>query len=100
MEKTQVERLKQEFATKTDSTCCIFTEKMQHLSAKPQATSVSASCQLAESEDFLKRLRSKIFSVTAVRDKCYNRANEALKKLKTVEADVALQLSRREAALE
>lgn len=55
---------------------------------------------MAEDEDFPQGLQSKVIVIAAARDGWYDLANEASKKLKTAEADVALQLSLQEATPE
>lgn len=68
--------------------------------ADRRETSETASHQLAEGEDPLQHLRSKVSTKTAEQKKPYDLANEAIGRLKTAEAEVALQSALREATLE
>lgn len=68
--------------------------------AERREKSPAASSSMAEREDILRNLRLKVAAMTAVRNKWYDLATEATKKLKAAEVYAALQLTLREAVRE
>lgn len=88
----RVESGKREFETEV--------EKKQQFLNERQETSQTASCPLAENGASFRELPLKVAAMTAERNEWYNVATKALGKLKMTEADVALQSTPREAALE
>lgn len=71
-EKTRVERLKREIASEA--------EKRQQFLAERRDTSETGIYQLAEGENFLQGLQSKVVFITEERSEWYYLANEASKK--------------------
>lgn len=82
--------------------CQLTTEvqKRQLSLTNSRETSKIASLQLADGEDSFQDLQSKVVTIAAQRDEWYHLANDVSDKLQTFEADVALQSSLREDALE
>lgn len=91
-ENTRVERLERELATEI--------EERQEILAKRRETSETESRKLVENDDFFQGLQSKVVAITAERNEKFDLATVASEKLKTSEANVALQSSHLEAVLE
>lgn len=70
--------------------CATEAEKMQLLFAERLETSWTASRQLAEGEESLQWLQSKIVAVTAEMDKWRELATETAEKRKVAQSDPAL----------
>lgn len=89
---TRVKRLERILTTEA--------EKRQQLVAKRRETRETAIRQIADGEDSIQSLQSKVVAVTAERDEWFGLADESSNKFKMAKTNAALHLSLRKTLLE